>query len=76
MERNQRWSWCCGGGGGVPEADPQLAEWNAAGRMREAHATGAELILTSSTLCQRSFSDLPQAVLPTLDLLEFALQAL
>ena len=76
MGRNQRWSWCCGGGGGVPEADPQLAEWNAAGRMREAQATGAELILTSSALCQRSFSDLPQAVLPTLDLLEFALQAL
>ena len=31
MERNQRWAWCCGGGGGVPEAYPELAQWNAAG---------------------------------------------
>ena len=50
MERNRRWSWCCGGGGGVPEADPELAQWNAADRMREARATGAELMLTSSAL--------------------------
>ena len=76
MERNQRWSWCCGGGGGVPEADPELAQWNASDRMREARASGAELMLTSSALCQRSFNDLPEAGLPTQDLLEFALTAL
>ena len=76
MERNQRWSWCCGGGGGVPEADPPLAQWSAADRMREAQATGAELVLTSSALCQRSFGDLKNGALPTQDLLEFALQAL
>jgi Fe-S oxidoreductase len=76
MERNQRWSWCCGGGGGVPEADPQLAQWTAADRMGEAQATGAELILTSSALCQRSFGDLPNRALPTQDLLELVLQAL
>jgi len=76
MERNQRWSWCCGGGGGAPEADPEMAEWNAAERMREAMETGAELVLTSSALCQRSFGDLPQAGLPVQDLLEFACQAI
>jgi Fe-S oxidoreductase len=76
MERNRRWSWCCGGGGGVPEADPELAEWSAADRMREASATGAELVLTSSALCQRSFGDLKQPTLPVQDLLEFACQAL
>src|SRR5262245_35338355 len=76
MERNQRWSWCCGGGGGVPQADPELAEWNAADRMREAQQTGAELILTSSALCHRSFDNLKQAPLPVQDLLEFARQAL
>ena len=58
MERNRRWSWCCGGGGGVPEADPELAQWNAADRLREAAATGAEVVLTSSALCGRSFADL------------------
>ena len=76
MERNQRWSWCCGGGGGVPEAAPELAQWNASDRMCEARASGAELMLTSSALCQRSFNDLPEAGLPTQDLLEFALTAL
>lgn len=76
MTRNQRWAWCCGGGGGVPEADPELAEWNAADRMREAEGTGAELLLTSSALCQRSFAGLKAAALPVQDVLEFALQAI
>ena len=76
MERNRRWAWCCGGGGGVPEADPELAQWNAADRMREARASGAELMLTSSALCQRSFNELPEGGLPTQDLLEFILTAL
>jgi Fe-S oxidoreductase len=76
MERNRRWAWCCGGGGGVPEADPELAQWNAAERMREARASGAEIMLTSSALCQRSFHNLSEAGLPTQDLLEFILPAL
>jgi heterodisulfide reductase subunit D len=76
MERNRRWSWCCGGGGGVPEADPELAHWSAADRMSEAQKTGAGLILTSSALCQRSFSDLASAALPSQDILEFVAQAL
>ena len=76
MERNRRWSWCCGGGGGVPEADPDLAQWCAADRLREAGDSGAELVLTSSALCQRSFADLNQPALPVQDLLEFVCQAL
>ena len=76
MARNQRWAWCCGGGGGVPEADPELAQWSATDRMREAQETGAEIVLTSSALCQRSFADLKQPALPVQDLLEFAHQAL
>jgi Fe-S oxidoreductase len=76
MERNRRWAWCCGGGGGVPEAYPELAQWNAEDRLREATETGAELVLTSSALCQRSFSTCSDGALPTMDLLEFACQAL
>jgi heterodisulfide reductase subunit D len=76
MERNRRWAWCCGGGGGVPEAYPELAQWNAEDRMREATKTAAELVLTSSALCQRSFSTCSEGALPTMDLLEFACQAL
>lgn len=76
MERNRRWSWCCGGGGGVPEADPELAQFTAADRIGEAKNTGAELVLTSSALCQRSFAMLNEAALPSADLFEFLCQAL
>jgi Fe-S oxidoreductase len=76
MERNRRWAWCCGGGGGVPEAYPELAQWNAEDRMREAKEAGAELVLTSSALCQRSFASCSPGALPTQDLLEFVDQAL
>ena len=75
MARNRRWSWCCGGGGGVPEAYPELAKWNAEDRMREAKESGAEIMLTSSALCQRSFAGCAAGALPIQDLLEFASQA-
>jgi hypothetical protein len=44
--------------------------------MREALETGAELVLTSSALCQRSFAGSSRGVLPTQDLLEFIYEAL
>lgn len=70
MPRNRRWSWCCGGGGGVPESYPELARWNAEDRLNEAKAAGAELLLTTSAVCHRSFA-LAQKTLPTRELLEF-----
>jgi Fe-S oxidoreductase len=76
MERNRRWAWCCGGGGGVPESYPELTQWNAEDRMREAKESGAELVLTSSALCQRSFAGCPAGALPTQDLIEFIAQDL
>ena len=76
MVRNRRWAWCCGGGGGVPEAYPELAQWNAEDRLREATETGAELVLTSSALCQRSFASCSLGSLATQDLLDFVCQVL
>lgn len=75
MPRNRRWAWCCGGGGGVPEADPELAQWSAQDRLGEAATAGAELVLTSSALCQRSFRELGENHPATQDLFEFILQA-
>jgi len=75
MGRTRRWAWCCGGGGGVPEAYPELARWNAEDRMREAKETGAEVMLTSSALCQRSLAGRVPGALPIQDLLEFVYQA-
>jgi Fe-S oxidoreductase len=75
MPRNRRWAWCCGGGGGVPEAYPELARWNAEDRLKEARETGAELMVTTSAVCLRSFSS-GENMLPTQDLLEFLSQSL
>lgn len=76
MERNRRWAWCCGGGGGVPEAFPELARWNAEDRLAEAERSGAELVLTASALCLRSFAEAKKARPKTQELLQFVLQAL
>ncbi|HEY7166366.1 MAG TPA: (Fe-S)-binding protein [Candidatus Binatia bacterium] len=75
MERNRRWSWCCGGAGGVPESYPELAQWSTEDRVREAARAGAELIVTSSALCERRFKD-GGATIPTQDLFAFVAQAL
>ena len=75
MPRNRRWAWCCGGGGGVPEAYPELARWNAEDRLKEARETGAELMVTASAVCLKSFGSVDNT-LPTQDLLEFLSQSL
>jgi heterodisulfide reductase subunit D len=75
MPRHKRWSWCCGGGGGVPEAFPELAEWNARERLSEAKATGAETVLTTSALCLSSFARSGAAEPKVRDLLEFICEA-
>ncbi|MBI2985237.1 MAG: (Fe-S)-binding protein [Deltaproteobacteria bacterium] len=76
MERNRRWSWCCGGGGGVPEAFPELSQWSAQDRLSEAGRTGADLLLTTSALCLRSFAQHGQSRVPPQELLEFIYQAI
>jgi Fe-S oxidoreductase len=75
MTRNRRWSWCCGGGGGIPEAFPELAQWNAEDRLREAQETGANLLLTTSALCLRSFAQGQKSSVQAQDLFEFIYQA-
>jgi len=60
----------------VPEAYPELAQWSTEDRLREAKGTGAELVLTSSALCQRRFANGGQSDPPTEDLLAFVLRAI
>ena len=76
MARNQRWAWCCGGGGGVPEADPELAEWNAADRMREAEETGAEVGCYIERALPTVVHRLKSSCTAGAKLLEFALRAI
>lgn len=57
MERIREYSWCCGAGGGVMEAEPEFAAWAATERLEEAKATGAEALVTACPWCERVFND-------------------
>jgi Fe-S oxidoreductase len=57
MERIRENAWCCGAGGGVKQANPDLAVWSANERIKEAKATGATALVTSCAWCERNFKD-------------------
>lgn len=55
MERTREYAWCCGAGGGVLEAFPDLAFWTARERIEEAKAVGAEAIVSCCPRCALNF---------------------
>jgi Fe-S oxidoreductase len=55
MTRNEENSFCCGGGGGVPDAFPDFALWTARERLGEAGSTGAEAVVSSCPWCETNF---------------------
>jgi len=57
MERSRQYSWCCGAGGGVKQAYPDLSLWAANERIKEAKDTGATALVTSCPWCERNFKD-------------------
>ena len=77
MERIREYSWCCGGGGGVPVTLPDMAKFAAGDRMMEAKDTGADAIVTA---CAGCFGQLSQAAgdgMPqVIDILELVKRAL
>ncbi len=62
FQRKRENSWCCGAGGGVRAAKPDLAAWTAAERLEEAREVGAEAVVTACPHCEDHFAaagDLP-----------------
>lgn len=57
MERIREYSWCCGSGGGVKAAFPELASFAAAERIEEANATEAEALVTACPFCEINLGD-------------------
>jgi Fe-S oxidoreductase len=51
MPRNRESAFCCGNGGGAKEFNPDFARSAGRERLREACATGADLLITSCTGC-------------------------
>jgi heterodisulfide reductase subunit D len=54
MERNREEARCCGAGGGVKTAFPDLASKISALRVQDAEATGADVLTTSCPFCYQS----------------------
>lgn len=57
MERIREYAFCCGGGGGVKEAFPDLAKFAAEERINEAKATGADAIVSCCPFCAQNLAE-------------------
>ena len=68
MENNHENSLCCGAGGGVKSAYPEIASQLAESRISQALDTNAELLITSCPFCKLNLKD---HGLDVLDLTEF-----
>jgi Fe-S oxidoreductase len=56
MANNRFESLCCGAGGGVKAAFPELASEMAQNRLKQAEESGAELLVTVCPFCELHLS--------------------
>ena len=57
MRRNKKYSYCCGAGGGVKSAFPELALEIALDRFKEAEETGAEYLTSTCPFCLNNLKE-------------------
>jgi heterodisulfide reductase subunit D len=79
MENIMENSRCCGSGGGVKSAYPELANNLAGKRLDDAHRTQADILVTTCSFCLINLQEArerPVGTLPVLDLSEILLWAL
>lgn len=79
MKRKEAYAWCCGSGGGVREAFPELAAWTAGERIDEAAETEADALATACPWCARGLEQSAKAKqkdLPVYDVIELVRRAL
>jgi heterodisulfide reductase subunit D len=79
MERVKAGAFCCGAGGGVRGAFPDISLSIAGERVREASATGANLLASACPFCKRNLQDAASTssgVLKVQDIVELALTSL
>jgi len=79
MYRIREYSYCCGGGGGVPSAYPDLARSAALDRLEEAIDVGAECVVTACHHCRANLSksqqSLDKPLLPVVDIVDLVYEA-
>jgi len=62
MKDSRELSRCCGGGGGVKTAYPEVSQRIAVKRIRQAEKTGASLLVTACPFCVQSLSSAAKSV--------------
>jgi Fe-S oxidoreductase len=76
MFRIREYAYCCGGGGGVPDAHPNVARSAALQRIDEARAVGASMLVTACQHCRRNFLQWQDGnSLPVVDLVDLIYKA-
>lgn len=76
MQRIREYAYCCGGGGGVPEAHPNVARTAALQRLDEAGSTGAQTLITACQHCRSNLNHWRQAeALPVRDIVDIVYEA-
>ena len=79
MYRIREYSYCCGGGGGVPLAYPDLPRSAAFDRLGEAKDVGAEYLVTACHHCRANLSKSQQSsgksLLPVIDIIDLVYEA-
>ena len=71
MENNRESSLCCGAGGGVKSAYPEVAIQMASSRIAQAKETGCKTLITACPFCKLN---LENDDLEVLDLTEFLVE--
>jgi Fe-S oxidoreductase len=78
MDRIREYAFCCGGGGGVPQAYPELARGTALHRIEEAAGVGAECLVTACHHCRANLNEAQQSTedaLPIVDIIDLVYEA-
>jgi heterodisulfide reductase subunit D len=76
MHRIREYSFCCGGGGGVPAVHPEVARTAAESRREEARAVGAQAIVTACHYCANNLERWQNdGSMPILELIDLVYEA-
>ena len=77
MFRIREYAFCCGGGGGAPDAYPELSSFAAKKRIEEAADFGAEVIITACHQCVKTFNANQDKnnPLPAMDIIDLVYEA-
>jgi Fe-S oxidoreductase len=78
MYRIREYAYCCGGGGGVPDAHPNEARSASLLRVEEAHAVGADTLVTACQHCRHNLTrwqDGTSTPVPVVDVVDLVFAA-